>query len=487
MLQSEELEELPIPEELLSREKKDAYANFLEAACRDHKTNLIYLTFPVKCEDPLRWFNNHYTNDPFHFYWETPSHSSAIAAIGAVHRLSFEGAGRFRALENALQKANSGISTFDFSVPEEGQAPRWVGGFSFFPEISPSAWNGFQPACFTLPKAALIKEDEGAAACISLAINDNSTPEKLHQKLGQQMQLFLSKNGKDDSSTSHKKKRTRLLDGNNQPEKWELQQWARAIDDAKKQFQSQKLEKVVLTRQNPLLFDRFCDPVDTLFKLRGHYPKGCSFLIKNEGSPAFLGCSPEQLLSTRNRFIETEALAGSIARGKNEGEDKALAQKLLASSKDQQEHAFVIQSIQEQLSPFLAEWDIPGQPVVKKLPNVQHLYTPVRGRMKEDATVLKLVDKLHPTPAVGGTPRSRALSFIRNKEPFERGWFAGPIGWITSSGRAEFYVAIRSGLIDKQQALLFAGCGIVADSEPKAEWEEANLKFKPMLSALNDE
>lgn len=486
MLQSEHLKEKPVIEELLSAKGGEAYFQFLEESCRNRQTKIIYITFPVKCDDPLHWFRRHSSNYSSRFYWEIPSRSSAIAALGRSEKLSFEGTERFKRLEDTLQKAGSTIAVFDLSENESKLPPRWLGGFSFYPRFNSSDWSGFQPASFILPEAAIVKEDDHTVGCISIKLGEGATTESLHHKISERVLLFNSEyiqNGLQDAAPFGKQR------SNNPVEipDVKFQQWSEAIRDAKAGFNSGNMEKVVLTRKKQFSFDKPCDPIHSLSRLRQHYPEGCSFLIKNDHSPVFLGCSPELLLSVKDHSIETEALAGSIARGKTEQEDNKLAKKLLASAKDQQEHNFVVRSIRKNLSPFLAECDIPDEPAMKKLPNVQHLYTPVKGKMENNASILQMLERLHPTPAVGGTPRSPALSFIKNREPFERGWFASPIGWITASGSASFYVAIRSGLVNEKQALLFAGCGIVEDSDPRAEWEEANLKFKPMLSVLPNE
>jgi menaquinone-specific isochorismate synthase len=487
MSQRLEVEGLPIFRELLSSQKEEAYFRFLEKACEQPNTKTICIAVPVQYEDPLSWFSDYSLAYPFKFYWEIPSQSSAIAALGANRRLTFSGSNRFSELDTALKKAYSQIHTCDLSKPGKAMEPRWVGGFSFFDQIRSSFWNGFEPACFTLPKVSLVKERGETTGYISLTIPEDSTVEELHQKVAQRMSLFFSKNQKNSTQNSQNKNEMEFDAEDIHRKSWGFQQWDHAIKEAKKQFHSHKLEKVVLSRINQVSADENYDPVHILSQLRRHYSRGCSFLIEDTNSPAFLGCIPELLLSVRDRTVETEALAGSIARGKDDREDRALADKLFNSSKDQKEHDFVVQSIQENLAPFLKEYNIPEQPVMKKLPNVQHLYMPIKGEMKDDAGTLKILENLHPTPAVGGTPTSGALSFIRNHEPFERGWFAGPVGWITSSGRADFYVALRSGLVQKKQAILFAGCGIVPGSDPQAEWEEADLKFRPMRLALKDE
>ncbi|HLR32116.1 MAG TPA: chorismate-binding protein, partial [Fodinibius sp.] len=141
--------------------------------------------------------------------------------------------------------------------------------------------------------------------------------------------------------------------------------------------------------------------------------------------------------------------------------------------------------IRHRLQPLTKNVYCDHQPRIKKLSNVQHLHTPIRAHLKDDTDILPVIEQLHPTPAVGGYPRKDAMEYIRELEDFERGWYAGPVGWMTPSGSGEFAVAIRSGLLSEDEAHFFAGCGIVADSNPKEEWEETNLKLSPMLSALN--
>ena len=158
---------------------------------------------------------------------------------------------------------------------------------------------------------------------------------------------------------------------------------------------------------------------------------------------------------------------------------------LLHSNKDIHEQAIVLEAIKERLEPFSKEINHPNSPAIKKLSNVQHLYTPIRATMKDGISRTEVLKNLHPTPAVGGFPRNEAVEFIKKHENFDRGWYAAPVGWINASGNGEFIVGIRSGLITKEKVRFFAGCGIVQDSDPEKEWEETNMKFIPMLSALN--
>jgi isochorismate synthase EntC len=171
--------------------------------------------------------------------------------------------------------------------------------------------------------------------------------------------------------------------------------------------------------------------------------------------------------------------------GATAAERDALAGQLLASDKDRREHEIVVSSTMQALAEVCAEvFRLPGTPRVVPARSVQHLETPLRARLSRAGTVLDLVERLHPTPAVGGFPRDAALALLRELEEIERGWYAGPVGWTDLDGEGEFAVAIRSALLTGSRASLFAGCGIVADSNPAAEFAETRLKLLPMMSAL---
>ena len=165
-------------------------------------------------------------------------------------------------------------------------------------------------------------------------------------------------------------------------------------------------------------------------------------------------------------------------------EDARLAAELLASEKDREEQAVVVEMLRETLTPVTDRLDIARRPSVVRLRHIQHLATEVRGRLREPAGIVGLVERLHPTPAVGGAPRQLALELIAEGEPLERGWYAGPVGWVDRRGDGEFVVAIRSGVVEGGRASLFAGCGIVADSDPQREWEESLMKLRTLASVL---
>jgi menaquinone-specific isochorismate synthase len=177
-------------------------------------------------------------------------------------------------------------------------------------------------------------------------------------------------------------------------------------------------------------------------------------------------------------------LAGSIGRGKTPTEDAVLALELLNSAKNQHEHALVVESIRRRLAPLTSQLTISAQPTVLQLGYIQHLFTPIHATLNQSDGVLPILQNLHPTPALGGQPRELAMPFISQAEPVPRGWYGAPVGWLDHNLDGAFSVAIRSAITQDRRVWLYAGAGIVANSDPQAEWEETALKFKPMLNAL---
>ncbi len=259
--------------------------------------------------------------------------------------------------------------------------------------------------------------------------------------------------------------------------------WKGAVGAAADAVREGSLKKIVLARAIRVGASRL-DPVRALSRLRADYP-GCTLFAVARGDRCFLGATPERLVRVRKGEVSVAAVAGSAPRGATEDEDRRLGETLLANLKDQAEHAVVVDALRDALSKICTTVSMEADPVVLKVRNVQHLSTPVTGVLRERQTVLDLVDLLHPTPAVGGAPREEALRWIHEHEGLERGWYAGPVGWMDRTGDGEFAVAIRSALLRGTQALVFAGCGIMASSDPDQEYAESWLKLQPILFALN--
>jgi isochorismate synthase len=198
----------------------------------------------------------------------------------------------------------------------------------------------------------------------------------------------------------------------------------------------------------------------------------------------FLGASPERLCGVRGDQVFIDCLAGTRRRGQTPPEDELLAEQLMNSLKDRAEHEVVRRWIVNTVADITTDLAAPEVPRIKRLHNVQHLHTPITGRLRPGVGVLDVAERLHPTPAVAGVPRAAALEWIGRTESFDRGWYAGALGWIEPPGDGEFAVALRSALIRGDEAVLFAGAGIMGDSDPRDEWEETGWKLHPMLSVL---
>ena len=195
----------------------------------------------------------------------------------------------------------------------------------------------------------------------------------------------------------------------------------------------------------------------------------------------FLGATPERLIRRQGRRVATHALAGSIERGERNG---GSAEELLASRKDQIEHRLVVEHMVERLRPVCETFHWSDEPGVRRLRNVLHLETPMEGRLSQDLDVIELVAALHPTPAVGGVPVAEAVRWIVEREESPRGWYSGPVGWFDLEGDGDFVVALRSVLLDGKTAQAYVGAGIVADSDPIAEFDETEVKLRALRSAI---
>ena len=250
--------------------------------------------------------------------------------------------------------------------------------------------------------------------------------------------------------------------------------------------QTPPFRKVVLARAQQLEAapGRRFDPTKTAWHLRRQQPGCVTFAWRNADGSAFVGATPELLCRVRGGEVETSALAGTAPRGRTPGEDQALATTLRATSKERQEHRLVVEGILESLQRLGVSASSGKVPRIRQLKDVQHLETPISGKLPANRGVMEVVETLHPTPAVGGTPRVEALSWLTQHEGLDRGHYAAPIGWLDSEGQGALYVALRSVLISGDSAWAFAGAGIVADSNPDAEWREVNHKLRAIRGAL---
>ncbi|MCY0880864.1 MAG: isochorismate synthase, partial [Firmicutes bacterium] len=246
------------------------------------------------------------------------------------------------------------------------------------------------------------------------------------------------------------------------------------------------LKKVVLARQASYQSDQPLNAAAIWRRLVQQNPQATVFAL---ALPAgiWLGATPEYLFTAHGPHIKSMCLAGTAPRSACPDEDERLARELWHSSKNRQEHEAVRQRMASVLQPYCEDLQIPANPIIRKLPTVQHLYTPIQGQLHRAADLWALAAALHPTPAVAGSPPQDAVGFLQQVEPFHRGWYAGVVGYVSLSGDAQFSVALRSALIHSRSAHLFAGCGIMPDSQPEEEWNESEWKMGTLKNALGIE
>ena len=260
------------------------------------------------------------------------------------------------------------------------------------------------------------------------------------------------------------------------------EQWMSVVADAVARISAGDLEKVVLARDLVATADAPVDVRWPLRRLAEDYPMCWTFHVDG-----MFGATPEMLVRRERGLVTSRVLAGTIRRTGDDGRDLALAATLARSSKDLEEHEYAVRSVADALHPHCSSMNVPEAPFVLHLPNVMHLATDVAGVVHDAGTVssLQLAEALHPSAAVGGTPTGVATDLITEIEGMDRGRYAGPVGWMDATGDGEWGIALRSAHVSGSTVRLFAGCGIVADSDPEAELAESQAKFVPVRDSLS--
>jgi salicylate biosynthesis isochorismate synthase/menaquinone-specific isochorismate synthase len=410
------------------------------------------------------------------FCWEQPDRRFALAGIGSAKEVVSRGKRRFNDLAaGCLAATRDRIA----SEPEEmpaGTGPVWATGFAFSPEGgSESTWSSLPPALALLPEIALLRTDGRCFLTAAAMLEAGAAPDE--SLAGIAGRLASLRAAPLTPADPHPSAATRIS-GRHPPERYE-----RIVAQAVERIRSHALNKVVLARELTVEAPSAHDPAMLLGALRGLFPSCFCFCF---GTPeaAFVGASPELLIRRSGPVAATVALAGTTSRSADPAVDDHLGEAMLRSPKVREEHGIVASRIERALRPHSVWVHAEGEPFVIKVGNLQHLATPIRAQLAESKGAIELAGHLHPTPAIGGEPREPALDLISEVEGIDRGWYTGPVGWMDAAEDGEFCVGLRSALLRDREAHLFAGCGIVADSEPAAELQESELKFEALLPLL---
>lgn len=409
--------------------------------------------------DPYAWL--HAQPFPGKIFWSDRSDSIAFAAAGIADLIIPQEETDLRMLE---ERGTTLLRT-------EPRA-RYFGGLRFDPRRPANdEWAPFGTFWFVLPRFELVARDGRTILACNVVL-----PSDLHRKsqvLSEIKQLCLPL-GSLQGSLPLPESRSDAPDKTG---------WTRNVEWALNSFERGDLGKVVLARRADFGFSEAIDPVVLLKNLHAATPGCFHFFIQPDAKTAFLGASPERLFFREGRSISSEAVAGTRRRGDSAVDDERLRDELLLSPKDQLEHAFVLRDVQRELAGLCTAVEADVQTSEMTLTLGRHLYTGISGTLKEGVGNVDVIRALHPTPAVGGHPREAAFAAIHSLEPFDRGWYAGLVGWIGAEG-AELAVGIRSGLVQGNKLSLFSGAGIVPGSVPDAEHDEIEQKIGDFIKVL---
>ncbi len=439
---------------------------------RNRDECVLSVAIPVKGLDPLLHMPIIAKDHSFRFVWEL-SPSKCFVAAGKSQHIDVTGPKRFELAQRFSDSIFGRLLDVTPTVPEIA-LPRIVCACSFFDQISGRQINNCSPPLMqaVLPRWQLISYGDIAYLRINgVAINEAEARELVEQLW--MMAIDIS-NFKQEDVLSDLQNLSSGLISNGWQSCYEPV-LSKGID----LVNSGALNKLVLAVRQSILLDKILDPLTILLRLRDNQSQSCRFLWQENNSESFFGASPERLLSFKESILYSDALAGTSSVYNSQ-------LNLLCSEKDRREHDFVVSSIVNQLLAQYLNPIFPNEPELVRYGNLFHLRTKISAKI--DSQVHKpfqLVNVLHPTPAVAGLPLEDAINWIHVLEPFERGRYAAPIGWINSIGHAEFRVAIRCGNTLGNKLDLIAGSGLVKGSIASKEIDEVALKLGVMADQFD--
>ncbi|HEY2772393.1 MAG TPA: isochorismate synthase [Solirubrobacteraceae bacterium] len=399
----------------------------------------------------------------------------ALAALGCVRELAADGPGRFEQIGRSW-RALAAAAVADPAEGPAGSGLVALGGFAFAHDGGDSpSWSGFAPGSLIVPELSLARRGQDCWLTVNVAVSADDTIEDLTVRvprlLGRLQERALPL---FDPAPAGRYEVTSAMP----PAHYE-----EAVARAVQRIRAGELEKVVLARE-VIVHAPTEHRADAVLGLLREAFGSCYVFAVGRGDATFVAASPELLIRREGQRASTVALAGSTRRSADPAVDGHLGERLLQSAKDREENAIVARRIARALRPYAVWVTAAPEPSLVRMPNIQHLGAPIRAQLAHPVGAVELAGALHPTPAVGGEPWERAMDVIPALEGFDRGWYAGPVGWTDATGDGEFCVALRCALLRGREARAYAGCGIVRDSDPAAELAESEVKLEAMLPAL---
>ena len=461
-----------------AQELLDRVGRLAEHARETGERRLITVTREIDPVDPTAVAFASRRADDRWFCWEEPDRDGlAIAGIGSAHEVVSRGDGRSADLiadTTAIMLRR--LADEPANMPT-GAGPLWSGGMAFSAHsASAGPWSSLPPALLVLPELLIARSEGRHLLTLCAFAGPGTEPEDLRARLG--ARLASLREEPLPPLDPHPAVAAEVSSAR-APADYE-----RAVAAAVERIRAGEFEKLVLAREVRVTGPSAHSAAAVLGALREAFSSCFCFCV---GTPeaAFVGASPELLVRRSGAVAATVALAGSARRSADPAVDDHLGEQLLHSDKDRGEHAIVVKRISRRLAPLSVWVEAVPEPVVIKVANIQHLATPIHAQLAESRSALELAGLLHPTPAVGPEPRGpEGEAAIAELEGMERGWYAGPVGWMDPAGDGEFCVALRSALLRDRTAHLYAGAGIVAGSDPAAELAETEIKLGALLPLL---
>ncbi|MDW5596764.1 isochorismate synthase [Conexibacter stalactiti] len=401
---------------------------------------------------------------------------TALATLGCVRALEARGADRFDVVTRSWRR----LAADAVADPPEGPAGAGLvaaGGFAFAPQGGGSpVWAGFAPASLHVPRISFARRGGDVRLTVAALATPDDDPAQLLAAIEQRLEGLRAASALPllDPAPAGRYEVVSAMP----PEHYEG-----AVVRATERIKAGELEKVVLAREVQVHAPVAHDPGAVFGALRDGFP-GCFVYAVGRGASTFLGATPELLVRRDGERASTVALAGSTRRSADPAVDDHLGEALMRSDKDRGEQAIVTRRIARALRPHALWVTAAPEPVVVRVANIQHLATPIRAQLSKPLGAIALADVLHPTPAVGGEPFATAERLIPQLEGFDRGWYAGPVGWTDANGDGELCVALRCALLRGPVAHCYAGVGVVRDSDPAAELAETEIKLQALLPVL---
>jgi len=441
------------------------------------RRTLVSVTVETDAVDPCATvFASRLASDRW-FCWEQPDRGFALAGLGMAHEATSRGAGRFGDVaEQCLRTGGDAVVEEPRGLPA-GAGPVWLGGFAFDAGGgSSSIWSSLAPGSLILPELSLCRSGERTFLTVNAVVGPGEDPEQRNQALTARLAGLRADAPLpmlDPHPTAQAEIRSARPPGD----------FEAAVAAATARIEAGEMSKVVLAREVVVGAGAAHDPAALFGAMRVQFPACFCFCV---GTPeaAFIGASPELLVRRSGASVSTVALAGSTRRSSDPAVDDHLGEQLLRSDKDRREQRIVAKRIVRALRPHAVWVEAAEEPEIVKVANIQHLATPVIAQLAEPHSAIELAGMLHPTPAVGGEPWPTAAGAIADLEGMDRGWYAGPVGWMDATEDGEFCVALRSALLRDREAHLFAGVGVVAGSDPAAELAETEVKLQALLPLL---